>query len=410
MEKIKNKLSILVSAFACHPSKGSEESVGWNWTKQISKNYSVLLMTQEKNISVIEKVVLKENLRNIQIVKVKDPLCLDFVIRINYEIGIRIYYLYWQLLVYLQARKVIKCQKVDIIHHITFVMLAVPSFLSFLGKPFVWNVAGGQFISRHLLGVLRIKNIPFELVRTFFQLFLKLNPIWIYSLKKTNRIICSNKETYRFLPKFARYKAVVHTQIGINSCDIKQIVKLNNSNFIYIIIARLIPLKGISLAIVSLNKVVRVNKSVSLIIVGDGSEFNYLKKMATNLNLSNNIHFVGKCSQQQTLSWLSRSHALLFPSLRDSAGMVILEAFFLGKPVIALDRGGARIFINEQAGFRIGTGDRDSIINGLSEKMLLLAQNSFLYNSMSRASLKRAAMFDWKRLSSFLIQEYNKLI
>ena len=34
---VKNRIRVLISAYACEPNKGSEPGVGWNWALQMAK-------------------------------------------------------------------------------------------------------------------------------------------------------------------------------------------------------------------------------------------------------------------------------------------------------------------------------------------------------------------------------------
>ena len=41
--------TILVSAYACEPLKGSEQGVGWNWVLQLAKKNNVHVITRANN-------------------------------------------------------------------------------------------------------------------------------------------------------------------------------------------------------------------------------------------------------------------------------------------------------------------------------------------------------------------------
>src|SRR5207248_9117513 len=71
-------------------------------------------------------------------------------------------------------------------------------------------------------------------------------------------------------------------------------------------------------------------------IVGDGPEFRRLRSQATS-----NIEFCGRVSDEELKEMYARCRAFLMPGEEDF-GMTAVEALASGKPVIALDKGGAR--------------------------------------------------------------------
>jgi glycosyltransferase involved in cell wall biosynthesis len=73
---------------------------------------------------------------------------------------------------------------------------------------------------------------------------------------------------------------------------------------------------------------------LKLIILGDGSYRSNLEKLTDELDLKNNVLFKGYISGIEKKIFLSESQALVFPSLSEGFGMVILEAYMQKKPVL----------------------------------------------------------------------------
>jgi len=74
-----------------------------------------------------------------------------------------------------------------------------------------------------------------------------------------------------------------------------------------------------------------------VLIVGDGPHRKTLESLVSELNVQNNVKFVGYVSNDKKYSLLASSQALLFPSLCEGFGLVILEAFSQQKPVLVSD-------------------------------------------------------------------------
>lgn len=98
----------------------------------------------------------------------------------------------------------------------------------------------------------------------------------------------------------------------------------------YLIVSRIEPYKKIKLA-------VKAFKSLKqkLVIVGEGSDLNYLKSIA-----SDNVEFVGAKYDQELYKYYQNAKAFIFPGEEDF-GITPVESMAAGRPVIAFQKGGA---------------------------------------------------------------------
>lgn len=99
--------------------------------------------------------------------------------------------------------------------------------------------------------------------------------------------------------------------------------------------------KGFHLLLQAFPEVFKENKNTKLFIVGIGSYLNNLKKKASNLNISDNVVFTGRVSNEDLIKYYNLADMLVFPTLRmEGLPYVILESMACGKPVIASRIGG----------------------------------------------------------------------
>ncbi|MBP9802622.1 glycosyltransferase [Patescibacteria group bacterium] len=105
----------------------------------------------------------------------------------------------------------------------------------------------------------------------------------------------------------------------------------------YLIVSRLRPYKKVDLAIEAFN-----NLRLPLKIIGSGSEYPRLKKMA-----SDNIEFLGELSDKERNHYLSHCKAFIYPQVEDF-GISALEAMASGRPVVAYGKGGVLETIIDQ--------------------------------------------------------------
>lgn len=133
--------TILATAYAINPYKGSEDGMGWNFVMQIARFNKVIAITRENNRIHIEKY-MSENpnslYSNIQFLYFDLPYWMRF-----WEKGGRgamLYYLMWQrgIVGFIKRQKL----AFDNAHNLNFHNDWTPSFLWKLEKPFVWGPVG----------------------------------------------------------------------------------------------------------------------------------------------------------------------------------------------------------------------------------------------------------------------------
>jgi glycosyltransferase involved in cell wall biosynthesis len=105
-----------------------------------------------------------------------------------------------------------------------------------------------------------------------------------------------------------------------------------NTDLTFIHVGRLVKWKNVHLLLMNFEKLyLESSKSVSLIIVGDGPEYNELIKLANSLSSRQKISFEGQKYGIELYKLLLRSHVYV---LAGAGGLSINEAMCLAKPII----------------------------------------------------------------------------
>ena len=189
-------MNILLSAYACEPNKGSEPEVGWKWALSLSKRgHSVYVITRKNNKKNIDKYLKTYSLTNLNFIYFDYPNWVLNIIKGKLNPNAYLYILLWQIGIYFTARPYIKKIKFDYIHHVTFVSLRFPSFLSLYNIPFIFGpVSGGDSIPFKLRNKFTfIENIK-ELLRDFNNMYIKFSPLINLTLSKSYKIyVCSQQ-------------------------------------------------------------------------------------------------------------------------------------------------------------------------------------------------------------------------
>ena len=96
---------------------------------------------------------------------------------------------------------------------------------------------------------------------------------------------------------------------------------------------------GLSWVIRSCGELFRQNIPLYLVIAGEGKEGPRLRQMADS-HLPGRVRFLGKVARSEMYRFYSAGDLFVFPGIRESLGMVYLEAQSCGLPVVAFASGG----------------------------------------------------------------------
>ena len=110
----------------------------------------------------------------------------------------------------------------------------------------------------------------------------------------------------------------------------------------------------------------RQKRPVQLVIAGDGKERKTLQSLAESL-LSENVRFVGKIPRDRMHRFYSAGDIFAFPGIRETLGMVYLEAQACGLPVVAFHNGGIpEVVLDKVTGFLTPLFDLRAFANAIT--------------------------------------------
>lgn len=142
--------------------------------------------------------------------------------------------------------------------------------------------------------------------------------------------------------------------------------------------------------------------SVHLQIVGDGNEFNNLKKEIKQKNLENNVELVGSLSSDELRFRYSSCDAYLSSSQKEAFALSILEAMACGKPVL---------LSNIEAHKEIITASNAGLVFNdiveIKDKLSKLYDN---HHTFSTAARDFAQKHDWSIIAKKFEQIYNEVL
>lgn len=173
-------------------------------------------------------------------------------------------------------------------------------------------------------------------------------------------------------------------------------------------IGRLVEYKNLEVVIAAFREVIKTLPHARLVIVGDGPARHKWEEMVSRHHLLENIEFVGYVSEKRKEELLRNCSMIVFPSLIEGFGLVILEAFAHKKPVIASDvRPQNEIIDNAIDGFLLHSSD----VNGWAEKIKFLFNDKQAAKMMGNCGRRKVeTKYDIAQTASDIELLYRKLI
>ena len=217
-----------------------------------------------------------------------------------------------------------------------------------------------------------------------------------YLSKYTDTLITINTEDYKLAKKkfSKRCKDIEYVPgVGIDTSKfdfimtkkerikLRKSLGLKESDFVLIFPARLDKNKNQIFLINCMEQLIKKHNNIYLLLPGKDELNGLYQKEVNEKKLNNNIHFLG--SRNDIPKLLKISDVSVSSSLREGLPVNVLEAFAVGKPVIALNcRGMDNIIINNFNGYLININEKNSL-NSFVDKVEILYNNKKTLNNIS---------------------------
>jgi glycosyltransferase involved in cell wall biosynthesis len=317
------------------------------------------LTNNKHDVWVITNRIIGENYKDDKIKKIFVKPNLEHKGGLPPKFGENIKFVYNAII---EGRKLIKKYNVDIIHSNNFAPAFAGFILSLLTKTphvtAIWDIftlCGKSYWSEwaQQTGVSKIHEF---IGPKFEKMIAKIPNTAIHTISEA---------TKEDLIKFG-----TNNPVHVISPTIEMVkrFKVKFNPFQFVCIGRLVFYKNIEVIIRAFSKLKKIEPRAKLIIVGDGPHKESLLRLTKDLELKSNVEFRGYVTNEEKNKIISESNSLLFPSLCEGFGLVILEAFYQAKPVLVSNvRPMSEIIENEKTGFILDSFDELEWVKRIQE-------------------------------------------
>ena len=401
-------MKVLLSAFSCAPNQGSEPGLGWGWAVEVARlGHDVLVLTSSERQEAIEAELASGRLPPTLRFEYFLPAWLARLQRKGLALGYEsltwhTVHLLWQLLVYGHVRRRLADRRFDLVHHITFSGIRHPTLLGRLGFPLVLGpLGGGERAPLALRRSLGWRGWLLEAVRDVHTFLIRFDPITRRACRDAEVIYVKTEQTRTALPGRFRDKTVVQMEIGTKDVAMPaRPIREPGGPLRLLYAGRFLYWKGMHLGLRALAELRARGVDAHLTMLGGGPDEQSWRALADQLGLGPAVRWVARIEHSRMAEMYGSHDVVLFPSLHDSSGNVVLEALFHGLPVVCLDLGGPAVIATESCGRIVATAGRSEseVVTGLADALEELARSEPLLDELSRGAQIRAEIFRWPTL------------
>ncbi len=293
---------------------------------------------------------------------------------------------------------VVKHEKLDLLH----VHYAIPH-------------ASAAYMAKQIL---RTENIHIPVITTLHGTDITLvgkdasyEPVVAFSINESDGVTTVSEDLRK--STYDHFKIKKNIEVIPNFIDLNRFKKQKKEHFkkaicpndekLIIHTSNFRPVKRIE-DVINVFYGIRKKIAAKLLLVGDGPERPRMEALCRELDICDDIRFLGKLEDIEEV--LSVSDLFIMPSEKESFGLAALEAMACEVPVISSNTGGLpELNIHGKTGFLSAVGDIEDMV----KNALFILQDDQL-KVFKKNALDRAKEFDIERIMPLYEQMYDRII
>ena len=412
--------TVLMTAYAVNPYKGSEDGMGWNFILQAARFQHVVAVTRRNNGPHIVRY-LAENPDVAALTANVEFLYFDLPVWTRWwkkgPLLSLIYFYMWQLglALWLHTRSL----KVDVVHNLNFHNDWTPSFLWLLRRPMVWGPIGHHppIPASHLVRYGAAAFVKDRLIGSLKHLFWNLDPFLWVTRRAADRVLCINSAVAPRLGRpAADYEIVPSVAVDLPAALFDYALKAApQTDFTVMIAARMVPLKGFDMVIRAFAKFyhalpLEAQQRTRLLLVGSGPEEARLHGLVAASGIASCTQHLPWLAREELLTIYRQASVFFFPS-HEGAGMVVAEAMSYGVPVLCYQNEGPGELTPPDSALKIPYSSFNQNVADFAERLAQLHDNPQLLVSEAVLCRRHVAQHHtWGRRGHQLQRVYERIL
>jgi len=226
------------------------------------------------------------------------------------------------------------------------------------------------------------------------------------TFRRATAIIAGSSQTYS---EFAAHhdKLFFIAENGVNRSLCRDTPRQSKAGgkLDFIFLGALVPYKACDLALRSAASSLR-NGLAHLSVVGDGPDRVRLEQLADTLGIKEHVSFCGMLQHGEAMELLSSADVMVYPSVREYGGAVVVEALAAGVVPLVADFGGPGDTVRPDVGFKVRLTNESEVVSELERFLVELTHNRDLLERLRErgmAFVRENMTWDAKALRTTMV-------
>jgi glycosyltransferase involved in cell wall biosynthesis len=403
-------LRVLLVCHDCTPYRGSEPATAWEWAVHLASHHDVWVICHSQFQSDYKDIPPSEIPARLNIIWV--PLTKPFEpwVAGQSEHRFRLHYFLWIRTALAKAVELHARLNFDVVHHVGLGTISLPSPFWKLGVPLVWGPLGGGQVAPSAFRRYFGSEWRGEYLRSLRVKALAFLPSLRRAIRRSSLIFATNQETISLLKKAGAQNVQFLLDSGTSArfrlANVPSRPAKRNVTLIWC--GKLEAHKALGLALEGLHAA--GDRNIRLVVLGEGAMRAEWQALADRLGLHDQVEFLGAVPKLAVRERLLEADGLVFTSLRDSFGSIVLEGMSVGLPVLTLAHQGAGSFVPDDAGIKIPVTRPEETVQALGQAFRKFARNPEMRRIMSEASWNHSRSQDWEARARRVSESYHAVI